>query len=55
MAFWLCVGLYIWCEHQQYMAGNDTFLWRYKTASEQRLQEAIIRKAEIQANSDHKP
>ncbi len=34
VAFWAVVGLYIWCEHQQYMAGHDTFFWSHENTVE---------------------
>jgi len=49
MAFWLSFAVYAWCEHTQYMAGNETLLFRHKTPEEIRIREATVEKLEAQA------
>jgi hypothetical protein len=51
VAFWLTVCVFVVCEHLQYTAGHNTFLWGYKTPEEKRIQEAIITKLEAEAKS----
>lgn len=52
VAFWVVIGLLVWVSYLQYMAGHDTFLFEHKTDEEKRLREAVLRKAEREAEQD---
>jgi hypothetical protein len=46
VAFWIALafvlGLFIWVNHIQYMAGHETSLFGHKTPEEIRLREATV-------------
>ena len=53
-AFWLFAALFLWIEHVQYMAGNETNLYRHKTLEEVRIREATVELLEAQAKKEHR-
>ena len=50
VAFWLVIGLFVWLDHKQFMAGYTAYIWEHTTPEEHRLREATIRAAELKAN-----
>jgi hypothetical protein len=48
VAFWAFMAWFVYLEHQQYMAGHETWLWTHKTPEEKRLQQAAVMKAEAE-------
>ena len=36
--FWIFMAVYAYCEHNQYMAGHETMLWKHKTTEEKAIQ-----------------
>lgn len=55
VSFWAVVGLFLWINHKQYMAGHETEIFRHKTPEELRLREAAVRKAELEAGIKKDP
>lgn len=51
VAFWVVVGLFVWLNHVQYMAGHDTAIFTHKTPEEIRIREAVIKKLEAEAKA----
>lgn len=49
VAVWAVIGVLVWTNHQQYMAGHDTLFFGHKTPEERRIREAVIRKLELEA------
>lgn len=54
VAFWFVFGLFISHEHDQYMAGHETTLYRHKTDEEKRIREAVIQKLEAEAKKENR-
>jgi hypothetical protein len=55
VAFWAAMALFVWISHKQFMAGYDNSVWVHRTPAELRLQEAAVRRAELQAGIEHQP
>lgn len=49
VAFWLVIGVLVWTQHLQYMAGHNTSLFSHKTPEEKRIREAVIKILENEA------
>jgi hypothetical protein len=49
LGFWAFMMLCVWVAHKQHEKGHDTWFFGYSTEAELRIQEALVRKLEIEA------